>query len=216
VTAFRRPLAGALALALGVLLTLPVAALAVTDEELQNLDTTSTGPDPAPQLATGGAAGSGLRVLLGLAAVVAVIFVVWWILKRTNRGRAPGTSRGNTGGIVSVLSTTAVGPNRNLHLVRVGDDVLLLGSTEHGIAALHTLDHESAREHGLLGDEDGVVEIAEVRPLSELTGPTAADAPRPTAAKPSGPKPPRARSPKGAAPASGGGVLDELRKRTAR
>lgn len=215
-TALRRRLAGALALALGVLLALPVAALAVTDEEIQNLDTTSTGPDPAPQLATGGAAGSGLRVLLGLLAVVAVIFVVWWILKRTNRGRAPGTSRGSTSGVVSVLSTTSVGANRNLHLVRVGDDVLLLGSTEHGIAALHTLDHESAREHGLLGDEEGVVEIAEVRPISELTGPAAADAPQPPAAKPAGPRTSRAQGPKAGPPAPPSGVLDELRKRTAR
>ena len=63
-TALRR--AGVLTLALA----LPAASLAVTDEELQNLDTTSAGPDPAPQLATGNAAGSGLRVLLGLLAVV--------------------------------------------------------------------------------------------------------------------------------------------------
>jgi flagellar biosynthetic protein FliO len=217
VTALRRRLAGVLALALALLLALPAASLAVTDEELQNLDTTSAGPDPAPQLATGNAAGSGLRVLLGLLAVVAVIFVVWWILKRTNRGRVPGTSRGATGGIVSVLSTTSVGPNRNLHLVRVGDDVLLLGSTEHGIAALHTLDHEAAREHGLLGEDDDVVEIAEVRPLSELTGPTAGT-PQPPAARPPAAKPPRAKAPKAAAPppAGQGGVLDELRKRTAR
>ena len=119
-----------------------------------------------------------------------------------------------------MLSTTSVGPNRNLHLVRVGEDVLLLGSTEHGISALHTLDHETAREQGLLGEDDSVVDIAEVRPLSELTGPTAvppaATADKPAAGKPATPRPARARAPKAAAPPQGGGVLDGLRKRTAR
>jgi flagellar biogenesis protein FliO len=89
---------------------------------------------------------------------------------------------------VAVLSTTSVGPNRNLHLVRVGEDVLLLGSTEHGISALHALDHESAREHGLLAGVEPR-EIVAVRPLAEVAA--AAGMPR-------------------------GGMLNELRKRTAR
>ncbi len=183
-TALRR----LIALALGLLLVLPQAALAVTDADVANMDTAGAGPDQAPRLATGGAAGSGMRVLLGLAVVVAVIFAVWWLLKRTNRGRVPGT--GKTG-VVTVLSTTPVGPNRNLHLVRVGEDVLLLGATEHGISALHTLDHETAREQGLLPDDpDGDLPLpAGVHAIAEL--PTTAAARR-------------------------GGVLEELRSRTVR
>ncbi len=167
----------------GSLLVLPQAAFAVTDEELANLDTTG-GPDAAPRLATGAGTG-GLRVLLGLVVVVGVIFAVWWLLRRTNRSRTPGATKD---GVVAVLSTTSVGPNRNLHLVRVGEDVLLLGSTEHGISALHALDHESAREHGLLAGVEPP-EIVAVRPLAEVAA--AAGMPR-------------------------GGMLNELRKRTAR
>jgi flagellar biosynthetic protein FliO len=183
VTALR----GLIAAALGLLLVLPQAALAVTDADVANIDTTDAGPDQATRLATGGAAGSGMRVLLGLAVVVAVIFAVWWLLKRTNRGRVPGTGKA---GVVTVLSTTAVGPNRNLHLVRVGEDVLLLGATEHGITALHTLDHETAREQGLLPeDPDGDLLLpAGVHAIAELS----AGAPR------------------------RGGVLEELRSRTVR
>jgi flagellar protein FliO/FliZ len=183
VTSLRR----LVAVALGLLLVLPQAALAVTDADLANIDTAGGGPDQAPRLATGGAAGSGMRVLLGLVVVVAVIFAIWWLLKRTNRGRVPGTGKA---GVVTVLSTTPVGPNRNLHLVRVGEDVLLLGATEHGINALHTLDHESAREQGLLPDDvDGELPLPPgVHPIAEL---------------PAG-RPARR------------GVLDELRNRTVR
>jgi flagellar protein FliO/FliZ len=178
-----RRLAPLAALLLGLLLLLPTAAFAVTDEDLANLDTTG-GPEVAPRLATGAGTG-GLRVLLGLLVVVAVIFGVWWLLKRTNRSRVPGASRN---GVVTVLSTTSVGPNRNLHLVRVGEDVILLGSTEQGISALHSMDHESARDHGLL---EGVepAELVAVRPLADIA----------SAVKP-----------------ARGGMLDGLRKRTAR
>jgi flagellar protein FliO/FliZ len=170
VTALRRLLAPAL----GLLLLLPQAALAVTDADIANIDTAGGGPDEAPRLATGGAAGSGMRVLLGLAVVVAVIFAVWWLLKRTNRGRRlPGAGGKAGAGVVTVLSTTPVGANRNLHLVRVGDDVLLLGATEHGISALHTLDHETAREQGLLPDavaDDDLPLPPGVHPIAGLPG----------------------------------------------
>jgi flagellar protein FliO/FliZ len=185
VTRLRRTLA----LAAGLLLVLPHAALAVTDSDLANMSTTGGGPDAAPRLATGGGAGSGLRVLLGLAVVLAVIFAIWWILKRTNRGRTPGASKSDA---VTVLSTTAVGPNRNLHLVRVGGDVLLLGATEHGISALHTLDPEAARDHGLVPDPDldDLPLPPGVHPIAELASRT--------------PGTPRR------------GMLDELRNRTSR
>jgi len=164
------------ALAFGLLLVLPQAALAVTDADIANIDTAGAGPDEAPRLATGGGAGGGMRVLLGLVVVVAVIFAVWWLLKRTNRGRVPGTGKAGRSGLVTVLSTTPVGPNRNLHLVRVGEDVLLLGATEHGINALHTLDHETARDQGLLPEspDDDLALPPGVHPIAELNASRAA------------------------------------------
>jgi flagellar biogenesis protein FliO len=53
-----------------------------------------------------------------------------------------------------VLSTTSLGPRHQVHLVRVGDDVLLLGAMEHGLRTLHHVRHDAAVAQGLLADED--------------------------------------------------------------
>lgn len=170
-------------------LLLAPAALAVTTAELQDLESGPAGPETVPQVGSSGLGGAG-RVVLGLVAVLGVIMAVHWLLRRAQAGR--GVRRGSAEGL-DVLSTTSLGPRHQLHLVRVGDDVLLLGAAEQGLRTLHHVRHDAAVAQGLLPPEDTLVADAvfEARTASaggvpDLDGETAA------------------------------GLLDALRRRTAR
>ena len=35
-----------------------------------------------------------------------------------------------------MVATTSIGPNRTLHLVRVGEEIVLVGSTDHTVTAI--------------------------------------------------------------------------------
>jgi flagellar protein FliO/FliZ len=47
-----------------------------------------------------------------------------------------------------------LGPNRALHLVRAGRELVLVGVAEHGVTPIRTYSEEEALELGLIG-EDG-------------------------------------------------------------
>jgi flagellar protein FliO/FliZ len=140
------------------LLTAP-AALAAT-----STSTTATGentplrldPAPAAQHASGGGGGI-VRTIVGLAVVIGVIFGLHWVLKQVKGSRE---SR-STGGGLQPLSTLALGPGRSLHLVRAGNEVVLVGSAEHGVTPVRVYSEEEARALGLFaeagddGDDDG-------------------------------------------------------------
>lgn len=104
---------------------------------------------------SGGA--SIVRTIVGLAIVIAVIWGLAWILRQVKSGREPNVS---SSGLSSVAALT-LGSGRSVHLVRAGNDYVLLGSTEHGVAPIHRYTEEQALEAGLL-PADGA--IAEERP----------------------------------------------------
>jgi flagellar biogenesis protein FliO len=147
-----RALATRATLALTGLLLLAPAALAVEDSDLKGL---TTGGEPTTTTVPTSGLGDLGRVLLGLFLVVLVIGALYAGMKRAQRGRLPG----KTSGIVQVRETTQLGPGRNLHLVEIGDRVLLVGATEHGIALLQGYDREEAAAEGLLGDEEAVAAV---------------------------------------------------------
>ncbi len=154
-------------------LLLPSAALAVTSEELENIGTTPASTDTAPHVS--GGLGSAGRVLVGLVLVLAAIMAIYWILRRTQGARIPGAGR--HGDVLDVLSTTSLGANRQLQLVRVGGEVLLLGVTDHAISALHMLDREQAIAHGLVEEADKAASLLApgvddaLAPVSRTPGP---------------------------------------------
>ncbi len=152
------------ALAVTGLLLLAPAALAVEDSELPTL---TTGGEPTTTSVPTSGIGDLGRVVLGLFLVVLVIGALYAGMKRAHRGRLPG----KTSGVVQVRETTQLGPGRNLHLVEIGDRVLLVGATEHGIALLQGYDREEAAAEGLLGDEEAV---AAVLPAARPPAPAAA------------------------------------------
>lgn len=96
-----------------------------------------------PVSVDGGMGGTALRLLLGLIVVVALIVGVWQLMKRVQRNRYPALAPAGDQ-LIDVVATTPLGPNRALHLVRVGEGVVLVGATEQSVQAITTLDEASA------------------------------------------------------------------------
>lgn len=108
------------------------------------LNTSTTGTHTS----SGGA--SIVRTIVGLAIVIAVIWGLAWILRQVKSGRDPRVS---ATGLTSVAALT-LGSNRSVHLVKAGNDYILLGSAEQGLAPIHRYTEQQAYEAGLLFDEE--------------------------------------------------------------
>jgi flagellar protein FliO/FliZ len=48
----------------------------------------------------------------------------------------------------------ALGPNRSLHLVRAGRELVLVGVAEHGVTPIRTYSEDEAIELGLIDEDD--------------------------------------------------------------
>ncbi|MBD8592455.1 flagellar biosynthetic protein FliO [Pseudomonas sp. CFBP 8758] len=106
---------------LWALLLLPVVALAA--------------PEVAPAAAPGGTglAGQLTQTVLGLLAVVALIFALAWLMRRVQQA-AP-----RQGQVIDVIGAKALGPRDRLVLVQVGEEQILLGVSPGRISALHVM-----------------------------------------------------------------------------
>jgi flagellar protein FliO/FliZ len=137
---------------LALLLTAPVALAATPattvpeDKTPLNLDTS----EPAKQAATSGGGGGIARMIVGLAVVLGVIYGLSWVLKQVKAAKE-GSSSG--AGLASMASLP-LGPNRSVHLVRVGHELVLLGVGEKGVTPIRRYDEDEARIAGLLSDDD--------------------------------------------------------------
>jgi len=67
------------------------------------------------------AGGSVLQMLLGLAAVLALLVGSLWLLKRLTQ------PRGHSAGLMRVVAGTAVGPRERVVLLEIGSSWLVLG-----------------------------------------------------------------------------------------
>lgn len=103
----------------------------------------------APVSVSGGAGGTLIRLALGLGIVVGLIGGVWYVMKRIQRSRYPAMDDRNPAGLIDVMATTSLGPSRSLHLVKVGEEIVLVGSTDHSVAAITRIGAEDAA--GLAG-----------------------------------------------------------------
>jgi flagellar protein FliO/FliZ len=141
------PSAGAAVL--GTLLSASSALAADGESTPLNLERT---PKVDASQAAGSSAGGGLvRTIVGLAIVIAVIYGLYWVLKQVKSSREERASGSGLG----TLATLPLGPNRSLHLVRAGGEVVLLGVGEGGVTAIRTYGEHEARALGLIVDEDG-------------------------------------------------------------
>jgi flagellar protein FliO/FliZ len=71
-----------------------------------------------------------IRMLLILAAVIAVIYLVFRLLRRGMRRQLPQND------LIRLLGTRALTGNRALHVVELGNKVFLVGAAENGISLI--------------------------------------------------------------------------------
>jgi flagellar protein FliO/FliZ len=138
-----RPLGAAV---LGCLLTAPVAF--ASDGESTPLHL-SSGGTATPSSSSGPGGGSIVRTIVGLLVVIGVIYGLTWVLRQVKASKAQTA----TGGGLETLATLPLGTNRTLHLVRAGEEIVLLGSGEAGVTPIRTYGEAEARSLGLLEDE---------------------------------------------------------------
>ncbi len=147
-----------------------------------------------------GSGASLVRTIVGLAIVIAVIWGLSWILKQVKARRDP--SAPSTG--LQSIAALQLSSGRSVHLVRAGNDYLLLGSAEHGVMPIHRYSEEEAREAGLLDviDVQPRSRPALMRPPGGGSGPSGGDPGHDPMNVPS--------------PGPGSSVLDKLRELTVR
>jgi len=131
---------------LGCLLTLPAAAFGANGEGtplgLRPEGAARAAADSAP-----GAGGGGLvRTIVGLAVVLGVIYGLHWVLKQVKAAK----EERHAGTGLDTLATLPLGPNRSLHLIRAGSELVLVGTGEHGVTPIRTYSEDEARALGLL------------------------------------------------------------------
>jgi flagellar protein FliO/FliZ len=162
--ASRTGLTTALWLAAGALLATPVPALAGFERDETKLPASVRGAGDGADTAagSGGSAGSAasgsgtvVRLVVGLAIVLAVIYGVYWLLRAYSRSRAGGSDER-----VEVIATTALGPNRALHLVRSGDEVILVGAAEHSVTPIRVYSAAEAQRLGIVPAEPAPYELS--------------------------------------------------------
>lgn len=107
--------------------------------------------DPQALDTTGGSGGGSLvRTFVGLAIVVAVIYGLAWVLRQVRSSRE---ERSHGHGL-STAAVVPLGPNRSLHLIRAGRELVLLGVAEHGVTPIRTYSQDEAARLGLGVEDD--------------------------------------------------------------
>jgi flagellar protein FliO/FliZ len=143
----------------GVLLAPAVAFAADGEDTPLQLDTGAK--DDAAQVGTSG--GSIVRTIVGLAVVIGVIYGLTWVLRQVKANKSGGAK----GAGLETLATLPLGGNRSLHLIRAGEEYVLVGSGEHGVTPIRTYTEAEARSAGLLGT-DGDADGGDAGPMDAL------------------------------------------------
>jgi flagellar protein FliO/FliZ len=90
----------------------------------------------------GGASGALARMVVGLLIVLVVVYGIYWLLKKRYRGSRSG---GVADGRLEIVATTALAQNRAVHLLRAGDEIILIGSSEQSVTPLRAWGPEDAQ-----------------------------------------------------------------------
>jgi flagellar protein FliO/FliZ len=131
-----------LAACAGMLLAAP-PVLAASSSESTPLNLPSVDQS---QAASGGSGGGLVRTFVGLAIVLAVIYGLYWVLKQVKASRETAAS----GQGLESVATIPLGPNRALHLVRAGRELVLLGVAEQTVVPIRAYREDEARALGLI------------------------------------------------------------------
>jgi flagellar biosynthetic protein FliO len=112
---------------------------------------------PATHIASG-TGNAALHMVLALAIVVALIFGIYKLLKRSAKKNDKTVA---DDGWMNVVSTTPLAPSRSLHLVRVGEELILLGASDGSLTPIRVYGADEARR---LGVDPLTVQSLPVRP----------------------------------------------------
>ena len=152
------------AFALAGVLLAPAAALAADGEDTRlNLGDGDTGGQAAEHV---GASGTSIvRTIVGLAVVIGVIYGLTWVLKQIKSSKS-ATAAGSG---LETLATLPLNTHHSLHLVRAGDEIVLVGTGEQGVTPIRTYTEAEARGLGLIGPSVDGVELPEAEVFATET-----------------------------------------------
>ena len=131
----------------------PASVLAAVPKQADYGESKPIDLDEGTKQVTDTAAGSNggglVRTFVGLAIVLGVIYGLYWVLKQVKSSREERA----VGAGLSSEAVVPLGPNRSLHLVRAGSELVLLGVAEQGVSAIRTYTEAEAEAMGLIGQE---------------------------------------------------------------
>ncbi|WCB91394.1 hypothetical protein DSM104299_00065 [Baekduia alba] len=145
-----RALTAVLTAALLCVLLAPTLAVAAGKDTYGENTPLNLPSDSSAQTASSvGSNGGGLaRTFIGLAVVVAVIYGLTWVLRQMKKSSSGELDAHGIG--LSTEASMPLGPNRSVHLIRAGRELVLVGSAEHGIVPIRTYTEDEALSLGLL------------------------------------------------------------------
>jgi flagellar protein FliO/FliZ len=146
----------------GCLLTAPLAFAANGEDTKLNLSDDA----PAASAAQGASAGSLGRTIFGLLVVLAIIYGLYWVLKKVKHAK----DTANAGEGLATIASLQLGANRSLHLVRAGREIVLLGTAEHAVTPIRRYSEAEARELGLLDPAPATLADLEPTPAAAPKG----------------------------------------------
>jgi flagellar protein FliO/FliZ len=97
-----------------------------------------------PSTSAGPGTGAIVRAVAGLAIVLGVIYGLYWLLRKSARGRS-----GHIDGRLEVVATVPLAGSRSLHLVQAGDELILVGAGESGVTPIRAYSASEAVQLGL-------------------------------------------------------------------
>jgi flagellar protein FliO/FliZ len=116
------------------------------DETPLPADVTGVGRGAHANLESAASGGSGggtvLHMLLALGVVIALILGLYKLLRRTAH-RNDGAVRAD--GKMAIVASTPLAHSRSLHLVRVGEELVLVGSAEQAVTPIRVYSAEESR-----------------------------------------------------------------------
>jgi flagellar protein FliO/FliZ len=98
---------------------------------------------------TASLSGTLVRTIVGLAIVIAVIYGITWLLRQSRSSRNPPMGDG-----LAQIASLPLGANRSVSLVRVGDELHLMGVADHAVTSIRVFTEEEAYELGLPFDPE--------------------------------------------------------------
>jgi flagellar protein FliO/FliZ len=147
---FLRAIHTTLACALGLLLVgvAPAFAKDAFTKDTTPLSPEATGAGDSGATDVGSSGGAIVRMLIGLVIVIGVIYAIYALLKRANARKGGVRSDGK----MSVLATTQLAPGAAVHLVQVGDELVLVGQAQGGVTPIRVYTADEAQRLGVALD----------------------------------------------------------------